>query len=60
MTAASRSWCASMAEGSDADVVHMWRVVSVTFGDRPVTVYVCDLCSERLEVGPGQIHPAEC
>lgn len=41
-------------------VVHMWRVVSAEFGDRPVTVYVCDLCGEQLEVGPGQAHPLEC
>lgn len=48
-----------MSVGDDG-VVHMWRVVSVTFGDRPVTVYVCELCSERLEVRAGQVHPAEC
>lgn len=46
---------------SDDGVVHMWRVVSVTFGETPVVVYVCDLHpGERLEVGPGQVHPAEC
>jgi hypothetical protein len=40
---------------------HMWRMLSMSFDDRgALTEYVCDLCQEHLEIGPGGVHPEEC
>lgn len=50
-----------MPEHDDADVLHLWRVVSVTFGGPIEATYECELHpGEHLEVPPGGVHPAEC
>lgn len=43
-----------------AEAGHMWRYLSATYSDHPVTEYVCELCLEHLLVGPGEVHPEEC
>lgn len=45
---------------ADREVLHLWRLMSVTFGPGGVSVYVCELHpGEELRCPPSD-EPAEC
>lgn len=49
-----------MDDSDGYEHVHMWRFTAFSLEyDGAHSEYVCDLCNDTLEIGPGQPHPLE-